>query len=299
MKLNENIAISTGKVLLVPYDAHHVPRYHQWMEDAAIREATASERLTLDEEYENQISWREACDKLTFIICEPLPLRPALGDPGLLDGNDEEKQREQKEQHSVDRKLEVPGVLAGRDDGGERMVGDVNLFLTPWEDAGENEGDVNGESICADGNQEQRKAYYCAAEIDIMIAEHRHRGKGLGRATVAAFLRFVRRHLDGILAEYASADAGGGGDESGGRGRPVLRELVAKINASNAGSIALFKSLGFRQRGTVNYFGEIQMVLETFGSGDDGEAVRENAWTGGVEGDGYREMVYDRSRLAK
>jgi hypothetical protein len=38
-----------------------------------MQEATASERLTLEEEYENQESWRASHDKLTFIICEPHP----------------------------------------------------------------------------------------------------------------------------------------------------------------------------------------------------------------------------------
>ncbi|KAF4589636.1 putative METHIONYL-TRNA SYNTHETASE, mitochondrial [Ophiocordyceps camponoti-floridani] len=85
MKLNENtstsspstemnransIAISTPNVLLIPYQAHHVPTYHTWMQDPRILAATASEPLTLQQEYENQISWRCASDKLTFIICE-------------------------------------------------------------------------------------------------------------------------------------------------------------------------------------------------------------------------------------
>lgn len=34
--------------------ASHVPRYHEWMSDPAVREATASEELTLEEEYEMQ-----------------------------------------------------------------------------------------------------------------------------------------------------------------------------------------------------------------------------------------------------
>ena len=29
----QSIAISTPKVLLVPYRKHHVRRYHEWMED--------------------------------------------------------------------------------------------------------------------------------------------------------------------------------------------------------------------------------------------------------------------------
>ncbi|KAI0112638.1 GNAT domain-containing protein [Hypoxylon sp. NC0597] len=288
MKLNENIAISTSKVLLVPYDAHHVPQYHQWMEDATIREATASERLTLAEEYENQVSWRAASDKLTFIICEPPPQ-----DSGPHSSNGDQHRRVSPN----------PGrgvLLAGVADEPRRMVGDVNLFLAPWEDD-DNDDDDEAEAQTRGEEEKKKKKTWCAAEVDIMIADPKHRGKGFGRAAVATFLFFVRRHLEGILAEYAGTDVSGGGSgngNGGGSGGAMLRELVAKIHASNTGSIALFKSLGFRQRGDVNYFGEIQMVLEGFGSGDDGP-VRGAAWAASVESDGYTELVYDRSRLEK
>ncbi|OJA11139.1 hypothetical protein AZE42_02385 [Rhizopogon vesiculosus] len=48
------------KVILVPYKAEHVQQYHQWMSDPVLRQLTASDPLTLDEEYDMQ--------KLTFII---------------------------------------------------------------------------------------------------------------------------------------------------------------------------------------------------------------------------------------
>ncbi|KAI1414589.1 GNAT domain-containing protein [Hypoxylon sp. FL1857] len=279
MRLNENIAISASRVLLVPYDAHHVPRYHQWMEDAAIREATASERLTLEEEYENQVSWREASDKLTFIICEPLP----LSEDGAL-GND----------NGSNSELDAPGVVAGVADHPDRMVGDINLFLMPWEDPDEEE--TNGEMV---GGDEEKQKTYCAAEVDIMIADQKHRGKGFGRAAVATFLLFIHRNLDGILAEYANTNADTSASTStNGSSRPELRELVAKINVDNVGSIALFKSLGFKQRGDVNYFGEIQMVLEGFGSTDNATALQA-CWAGAVMGERYRELVYDREKLEK
>lgn len=70
-----------------------------------IQQATASEPLTLDEEYSMQKSWREDGDKLTFIVCLPL---------SLLDSSSLEKRRE---------------VVPKETDSSERMVGDVNLFL--------------------------------------------------------------------------------------------------------------------------------------------------------------------------
>merc|ERR1711939_1226447 len=72
MLINKNTAISTSSILLVPYEASHVPTYHEWMKDEQIQAETASEPLTLEEEYAMQRSWRTDADKLTFIACLPL-----------------------------------------------------------------------------------------------------------------------------------------------------------------------------------------------------------------------------------
>lgn len=47
------------RVILVPYMKEHVPKYHAWMQDPGILQATASEPLTLDQEYEMQLSWSQ------------------------------------------------------------------------------------------------------------------------------------------------------------------------------------------------------------------------------------------------
>ncbi|KAF3785733.1 N-acetyltransferase 9-like protein [Nymphaea thermarum] len=57
-------------VILVPYQREHVPRYHQWMTDPALLEATASEPLTLDQEYDMQTSWVQDPNKYTFIVLD-------------------------------------------------------------------------------------------------------------------------------------------------------------------------------------------------------------------------------------
>ncbi|CAI5444051.1 unnamed protein product [Caenorhabditis angaria] len=70
MKINENIQILGPKTVLIPYEAEHVPKYSNWMADEEIRRLTASDRLSLEEEYEMQRNWREDEDKLTFIVLD-------------------------------------------------------------------------------------------------------------------------------------------------------------------------------------------------------------------------------------
>lgn len=54
MRINEATALVNEKVVLRPYRRSHVVKYHEWMADEAIRQATASEILTLEQEYEMQ-----------------------------------------------------------------------------------------------------------------------------------------------------------------------------------------------------------------------------------------------------
>ncbi|XP_057682928.1 N-acetyltransferase 9 [Corythoichthys intestinalis] len=70
MKINENTLLEGHKVVLVPYNSEHVPRYHEWMKSVELQQLTASEPLTLEQEYDMQRSWREDTDKCTFIILE-------------------------------------------------------------------------------------------------------------------------------------------------------------------------------------------------------------------------------------
>lgn len=63
-----DLALFGSRVVLVPYRPRHVPKYHGWMQDDLLLSQTASERLSLEEEYENCESWHKDEKKLTFII---------------------------------------------------------------------------------------------------------------------------------------------------------------------------------------------------------------------------------------
>lgn len=103
MKINENQKIIGNRVILVPYKRHHVPKYHEWMSQIEIQELTASEPLTLDEEYDMQAKWQQDNDKLTFIVLSKDEYMSKVG--------------------VTEEKREI-----------EAMVGDVNCFIIEEED---------------------------------------------------------------------------------------------------------------------------------------------------------------------
>ncbi|KAI8430133.1 hypothetical protein MSG28_000533 [Choristoneura fumiferana] len=70
MKLNHCTKIVGEQVVLVPYRELHVRKYHEWMKSEELQMLTASEPLTLEQEYEMQKSWREDEDKCTFIVLD-------------------------------------------------------------------------------------------------------------------------------------------------------------------------------------------------------------------------------------
>ena len=68
MKDNYIHALVNDKVVLIPYRKHHVAKYHEWMCDPDILEATASEPLSIEEEYAMQRTWKNDATKVTSML---------------------------------------------------------------------------------------------------------------------------------------------------------------------------------------------------------------------------------------
>lgn len=171
-----------------------------------------------------QRSWRTDADKLTFIACLP----PPLHDPDSLDPTSRT-------------------IKAGIDDAQERMLGDINLFLTHCDDScSDDDADTGSRDKSAEDRAED-----VVGEIELMIAERASRRRGYGRAALLAFLLYIGSNLEAILREYSG--------ERGGLGAR-LRYLRVKIGEGNEGSLKLFESVGFERTGEgANYFGEVEM----------------------------------------
>ncbi|KMK54541.1 DNA polymerase delta subunit 2 [Aspergillus fumigatus Z5] len=258
-------AISTTKVLLVPYSSWHVPHYHEWMKDEEIQAATASEPLTLEEEYAMQRSWRQDADKLTFIICLPVP-RPR---------SEHQHQTERQEQ-------QLPGSglrLQDGDDAPGQMLGDINLFLR-----------VEDEDEDEDENKKGPSCPQIIGEVELMIAEKASQRRGYGRAALLAFLRYVLEHEVDIVGEFVRGT--GAGATLPGRTDWKFGALSVKIGKENGRSLALFESVGFcKVSEEPSYFGEFE--LKRVRKELSLESVDEAMARAGVEG--YTEVSYERT----
>ncbi|KAI8983174.1 acyl-CoA N-acyltransferase [Trametes punicea] len=139
MRANEKTVIVHPDVVLVPYRTEHVAKYHEWMTSAELRELTASEPLTLEEEYEMQRKWQMDEDKLTFI---------------LLSGT------------SFNARDDAP--LTPERLSGLPMIGDVNLFLKGAPD--EEDFEVEVEIMIAEPAYRRRGIAHTALQLLLSYA---------------------------------------------------------------------------------------------------------------------------------
>ncbi|KAH8407964.1 hypothetical protein KR222_005411 [Zaprionus bogoriensis] len=142
MRLNEHTKLLGERVLLVPYEARHVPKYHEWMSSAALRALTASEELTLEEEYEMQRSWRQDADKLTFIVlCAQTYARTKdeiaamVGDTNLFLRSEEQDEEEQVEEQQAQLVAEAEIMIAAPEARGKGLGREAMLLMLKYAQA--------------------------------------------------------------------------------------------------------------------------------------------------------------------
>ena len=141
------------------------------MQDADLQAATASEPLSMTEEYDMQRSWRTDNDKLTFIVCQS---------------------------RELDNTSQT--VQGGQDDRPERMIGDINLFLFEPEDD-EDDGEQAPDST--------NRSNGLVGEIELMIARKDLHRQGYGRAALLSFTAYILDTWSQIAAEYSSSSSEG------------------------------------------------------------------------------------------
>ncbi|KAJ8487180.1 hypothetical protein ONZ51_g4322 [Trametes cubensis] len=130
------------------------------MTSAELRELTASEPLTLEEEYEMQRKWQVDEDKLTFILLSGTSLDAQEGEDTL----------------APERLRALP------------MIGDVNLFLkgTPAEYANRKNEEHQG----GDGDEDEDDDTF-EVEVEIMIAEPAYRRRGIAHTALQLLLSYA------------------------------------------------------------------------------------------------------------
>ncbi|KAG8489086.1 hypothetical protein CXB51_017087 [Gossypium anomalum] len=195
------VSLEGQKVIMVPYMEAHVPKYHLWMQDPALLQATGSEPLSLQQEYDMQLSWNQDPLKKTFIVLD----KEMVGEK-FVHGNP----------HVEVKPFDFFSVLFWTDmelmvNDDPAMVGDVNIYMNDLEDPQ-------------------------LAEIEIMIAEPKSRGKGLGKESVLMMMAYAVQNLR-------------------------IHVFRAKIGASNGSSLSLFRKLGFKETSYSEIFKEVTLEL--------------------------------------
>ncbi|KAG5463592.1 MAG: hypothetical protein BJ554DRAFT_6248, partial [Olpidium bornovanus] len=221
------------------------------MKDPVLRELTASEPLSLEEEYQMQVrriqtgrsragksrrngnlpdemlpsvfldhqnSWHVDPQKCTFILYSP----PFAIEP-----------------HEVSTRSFKAALAEAEGRDAPVMVGDVNIFISV-EDGEEEKGEKSGALP-------SRKA---VGEIEIMIAERNIRRKGVGLEATLLMLRYAITDLR-------------------------LNRVYAKISRRNAASIEMFRSkLRFRGHSESEVFDEVTLAAD-LSSGETRDLVLE------------------------
>ncbi|ORZ36234.1 GNAT domain-domain-containing protein [Catenaria anguillulae PL171] len=226
-----------GRLTLVPYLPCHVAQYHEWMKSPELLAATASEPLTMKQEYEMQQAWRADPDKLTFILLwseMPLNYDPAALVPVPVNPTEA---------------LALDPEAANRMANLGGMVGDVNLFFHAYDNLSlssrlascpKPQRRLTVSMATTTCQNKHRLPAFQIAELEVMIAEPKARGHGLAQRALAWIMHYARQH---VASEGAQP--------------PEVGTFRAIVGWDNVASRQLFANkLRFKQTKSVDVFRE-------------------------------------------
>ena len=224
MKENYETCLVGDNCVLVPYRPCHVEQYHAWMQNAALLEATGSEPLTLEQEYEMQQTWRRDQHKCTFIVLDKRQCNfqgvPIATTTTTLDQTNVPTTSPQSAATTPVLNDETIDFIRKNTSA---MVGDVNLFLSEEEEADDNDDEQVEDKGADPKDPGPGHGRRMQAEVDIMVAEPGARGRGIGKEATCLMIQYATVVLN-------------------------IRRFFAKINATNTASRALFQqSLKFSE----------------------------------------------------
>ena len=242
-----NFMLHGTRVKLVPYSPWHVETYHEWMKDPYILKMTASEPLTMRQEYAMQKMWNEDSTKRTFIVLDSSSIRYVDTDEDMqiqkvsrLEFNEEVREvMEEYEIENLEDGIEETAKQYEERESEEKVRYDlvdlaVETVSSPHARHLLRESVRNAETKAMAGDVNiflQRDE--TVAELSIMIVPERFRRRGLATESLRLMMRHAMLTL-GILS------------------------FVAKITKDNTRSIKLFQErLGFEKFHECNDFNEI------------------------------------------
>ena len=152
------------------------------MKSPFLLDMTGSEPLSLEEEIQMQQSWRDDEEKCTFIL-----LHKELCESHLMSGPDAHDFDGAKARNG-NTLLRNEFIISTLD----AMVGDVNMFLSEEE---EDDDGSNGTRSDELKNGDDRAAELKQAELDLMVAEERYRGRGIGKEAACMMMLYGAENL--------------------------------------------------------------------------------------------------------
>eukprot|EP00163_Fabomonas_tropica_P016302 TRINITY_DN29293_c0_g1_i1.p1 TRINITY_DN29293_c0_g1~~TRINITY_DN29293_c0_g1_i1.p1 ORF type:complete len:213 (-),score=34.88 TRINITY_DN29293_c0_g1_i1:3-641(-) len=87
MRVNYSTKLNGKAVTFVPYKPYHVEKYHGWMTNPELQDLTASEPLSMKEEYDMQEEWHQDESKCTFILLAPWKLEEGASELDSMIGD--------------------------------------------------------------------------------------------------------------------------------------------------------------------------------------------------------------------